>query len=586
MPPKDKELINQWIPEGGGGFDVIAVGLQESSYREKPTTSSVVMAAPTDGSSSSPQKPRSSRTTSKATSQDGGDDAADDDDAEDEGDGDDSGDGDTAGQATAEASKAAGDVILKKSGAKRSIRKVSKLVRQVSSNLRDSVVDALDYPFSKQLFLHLGGQYGLVGKVELMEMRLLVYVHARHTVSQCEKHTVATGLGSVIGNKGGLIYKLVVANTSLCFVSCHLAAHQDQKFLDKRNADCASILGSTGVGLKRVQLDCQFDHCFFFGDLNYRVDLNYSHPQPARTHEQHYAQVLALVKAKKWPTLLANDQLRHQIAEKKALLGWELVPPTFAPTFKRERLAAEPTFNPQRVPSYCDRVLYKSLPGWKSNLQCTSFDNVEAIATSDHKPVVAQFTVYTTPHLTTPSDDDGGGTSMLSRTTTVEIRELVATDLLGMDISGKSDPYIKFYSLPEHVLQRDASGSHPTTATIMHTLAPAWQNDQVPKLSLLCESEADARCVHLVLLFMDYDATSADDMLGNVVISLDKFCHGNRMPRFLPFEAPVVRHGKPAGSVSGKLRVMLPHQQALGQATGDGSDDVALRVAGCHCTLS
>jgi hypothetical protein len=200
-----------------------------------------------------------------------------------------------------------------------------------------------------------------------------------------------------------------------------------------------------------VQPDCQFDHCFFFGDLNYRVDLHYGDAatQPAeRPHEQHFQDVLALVHAKKWTLLNAHDQLRYQLQEQKALVGWELPPALFAPTFKRERESLN-RFNPQRVPSYCDRVLYKSLPALRSNLQCLSFQSVDAIATSDHKPIVARFTVLSTPRIGTPTNDENAALgaaqkSVLSRTTTVELRDLQATNLLGMDITGKSDPYVRY----------------------------------------------------------------------------------------------------------------------------------------------
>lgn len=92
--------------------------------------------------------------------------------------------------------------------------------------------------------------------------------------------------------------------------------------------------------MKKVSLDHQFDHCFWFGDLNYRVDLNFTKPRE-RTTEQHFAEVLAHVRAKKWTFLNSNDQLRFQIEEKKALTGWELPPALFPPTFKRIRHAPD-----------------------------------------------------------------------------------------------------------------------------------------------------------------------------------------------------------------------------------------------------
>lgn len=100
---------------------------------------------------------------------------------------------------------------------------------------------------------------------------------------------------------------------------------------------CATILG-TNFGRKHVSFDFQYDHCFWFGDLNYRIDMNYTTPRE-RSHEQHVDEVRALVKARKWAVLNRNDQLKHQVEEKKALSGWELPSAQFAPTFKRVRHA-------------------------------------------------------------------------------------------------------------------------------------------------------------------------------------------------------------------------------------------------------
>ena len=47
----------------------------------------------------------------------------------------------------------------------------------------------------------------------------------------------------------------------------------------------------------------------------------------------------------------------------------------------------------QRVPSFCDRVLWHCLPSVKDRVQCTGYDSVETIGTSDHKPVWATFTL-------------------------------------------------------------------------------------------------------------------------------------------------------------------------------------------------
>jgi hypothetical protein len=69
--------------------------------------------------------------------------------------------------------------------------------------------------------------------------------------------------------------------------------------------------------------------------------------------------------------------------------------------------------------------------------------------------------------------------------------------------------------------------------------------------------------------------------LGVAVLSLDKFCVSR--PRFLEFDALVTCNGKAAGSVSGKLRVTMPHQL---EQTVDTSIEQKISIARCHCSVS
>lgn len=54
-------------------------------------------------------------------------------------------------------------------------------------------------------------------------------------------------------------------------------------------------------------------------------------------------------------------------------------------------------YNTVRLPSYTDRVLYRSLPMFETHLKVDSFTSVEAALSSDHKPVQARFRLTLTP---------------------------------------------------------------------------------------------------------------------------------------------------------------------------------------------
>ncbi|ETV80101.1 hypothetical protein H257_06494 [Aphanomyces astaci] len=531
MPPATPAGIKSWVPEGGGDYDIVAIGLQESTYKKK--------------ASSSPTHRDCVEAVPEHDDEDDDEEAAHDIELH--------------------------DVVLDDAkGAPpppSSLKRASKSLRQSFSDLTrraSTTTSAQSYPFFVQLLEHLGADYMVAGAVELMEIRLAVFVHTRNAVSDVEKITEATGVGNVIGNKGGVVVKLVVDQRSFCFVNCHLAAHEAQKFLERRNSDVSEILSGARVGQRGIELDHQFDHAFWMGDMNYRVHLGYTDPKDM-TKEEHWAAVHDLVTRKEYGKLYANDQLQHQMHANKVLAGWHTVPCEFAPTFKRLR-GKEHEFTQQRVPSYCDRVLWKSLPGFESNLTLTAYTCVPDISTSDHKPVYAAFDVRPLP---TPSPD-----TSTHDVIEIKLSDVSATNLDAMDMNGQSDPYIKFYCAVPDLLLPDEN-KHPQTAVLKNTLNPTWDDGQVPALQLKCQLNQLVR-LHLVLVIMDWDATSADDPLGQAVVYLpDCYEPGESVP----FDVPVVRAGIKAGSIRGKVSI-----QPSGKKYADW-DKNNTQVPGCTCLV-
>lgn len=61
-----------------------------------------------------------------------------------------------------------------------------------------------------------------------------------------------------------------------------------------------------------IDIDSQFHHVFWFGDLNYRVQLQ-SVDNRERAIEDHMAEVQQMIDAEKWSSLLAADQLQQEL---------------------------------------------------------------------------------------------------------------------------------------------------------------------------------------------------------------------------------------------------------------------------------
>ena len=102
------------------------------------------------------------------------------------------------------------------------------------------------------------------------------------------------------------------------------------------------------------------------------MDLNAGLPAPKYAEEAaHHAAVERLIEQQQWASLLAADQLNTCKAKGEAFVGFEEGAATFAPTFKVERQVGT-RYKTQRIPSYCDRVLWKSMPPLQGHVHQTS----------------------------------------------------------------------------------------------------------------------------------------------------------------------------------------------------------------------
>jgi hypothetical protein len=180
-------------------------------------------------------------------------------------------------------------------------------------------------------------------------------------IRECFAHTVSTGLGGAYGNKGAIVTRFLVDDSSFCFATCHLPAHQDK--VGKRNVDAVTIIRSPGmtapIGEGRA---CAFirggdgtqvldyENVFFFGDLNYRIDLD----RPT---------VEDLINNRQWPVLWEADQLikqRQTAASSFSLRSFEEAPLNFAPTYKYDPGTTDyDSSEKRRIPAWCDRILYR-----------------------------------------------------------------------------------------------------------------------------------------------------------------------------------------------------------------------------------
>ncbi|KAK2749823.1 hypothetical protein FQN57_005237 [Myotisia sp. PD_48] len=265
--------------------------------------------------------------------------------------------------------------------------------------------------------------YKFVSSQQLMGLLLLIYAApsmADH-ISSVNSTSVGTGLMGYMGNKGATATRIVVGETTrLVFINCHMAAGADRASLDRRNWDAAQIKTRLKFdpidNLDLVPRDGdqslgKEEFCFWFGDLNYRLDdipgddvrhLLHLHTenqwnstkrkhlvdddansipdgksqvslesQDSETSEEYITLEDNDIEPVMDPaslqstlaSLLPHDQLQIQQKGNKAFHeGWCEGPVEFLPTYKYDigLIGKFDSSEKQRSPSWCDRILFRT----------------------------------------------------------------------------------------------------------------------------------------------------------------------------------------------------------------------------------
>ena len=429
----------------------------------------------------------------------------------------------------------------------------------------------------------------LVKNVRRAQMRLRVYArkelkHRIHTVAGDAENTGA--VGGWAPNKGGQVIKLVVDQTSLCFVGSHLTAHEGAAKCQQRNTNVKSILEGVRFGNKSIDIASQYHFAFWFGDMNYRTKYESKDGGPDVSRAHTFESIKELVSRKDWTTLRKYDELEQEIAARRVLCDWKALPCNFAPTFKVVRDEPTEVYDERRLPAYTDRVLYKPMPGLRDQISVREFTSASDFVSSDHKPVRALFDIRAAPALAAAWDIRNGNLPFSIKFKTIEATVPVMDSFLE---GGKADPYILFYTDPQSLIapELDPNSSEPEStgrgrgrtstigstnsreqiphvkSEILHkTLQPKWDDLTI---HMKIEDSLEEICgAHLIMLFMDHDWGASHDPIGTVLLSLEDLVDQQKTHGHFKFSCAITQNGLPRGEVHGTGYIESPLISSVG----------------------
>ncbi|KAK8673566.1 hypothetical protein V6N13_111893 [Hibiscus sabdariffa] len=182
----------------------------------------------------------------------------------------------------------------------------------------------------QQLFLG-GSKYKLMASKKMVGVFISVWMKKellkKNLVSNVKVSSVACGIMGYLGNKGSVSVSMSIDSTSFCFIAAHLASGEKSGDEGRRNRQVSEIFKRTSFPQSANDDDnlhpltiLGHDRIFWFGDLNYRLDL-----------EDNLARYL--IKKQDWKALQEFDQLRKE-QDGGVFEGWREGNIKFAPTYK------------------------------------------------------------------------------------------------------------------------------------------------------------------------------------------------------------------------------------------------------------
>ena len=284
----------------------------------------------------------------------------------------------------------------------------------------------------------LGLDYDVIRSHSLQASHIIIFGHKsiRNLVSNVRSHAAPTGIAEKMGNKGGVGVSMSIGESTFVFINAHLAAHKHatqhriREFSRISSAMASKLCQRDDIGTSDsasskyhecVDHDCSdcindritenhlfddgdivayppdlfhpssscndnnrprsnpliraFDKVFWFGDLNFRINGTREVVDGMLENHMHGA-------------LLCNDELTMLMRFNRNFSGFAEGPLNFFPTYKFDPQSDHyDSSQKRRVPSWTDRILYKS----DTTTQVLSYCSAPGIRTSDHRPVYATF---------------------------------------------------------------------------------------------------------------------------------------------------------------------------------------------------
>ncbi|KAF6149659.1 hypothetical protein GIB67_017392 [Kingdonia uniflora] len=221
--------------------------------------------------------------------------------------------------------------------------------------------------------------HSLLGESIMQSLQLFVFGLKNYELFikdiQVDNYSVG-GFGGLIGRKKGAVaISISFKGIRMDFISCHLSAHA--RNVEERNCELWGISHSL-FSKNQNPYSKPSQITVWLGDLNYRIEGIDTLP------------VRNLIQNNLHRLLTSKDQLLQEAERGQIFNGYHEGTLAFKPTYKYDVGSNNyDTSHKVRVPSWTDRILFKIEKHGDIDAMLHSYESLDCIESSDHKPVKA-----------------------------------------------------------------------------------------------------------------------------------------------------------------------------------------------------
>ncbi|KAK9129969.1 hypothetical protein Sjap_010456 [Stephania japonica] len=221
--------------------------------------------------------------------------------------------------------------------------------------------------------------HSLMGESVMQSLQLYVFGPKNYELFleefRVDKYAVGGFGGLIRRKKGAVAVRIGFKGVHMLFICCHLSAHACN--VEERNSELRHISRSL-FSKNHNPYSRPSQITVWLGDLNYRIEGLDTLPAKDLIHHDLHGM------------LTSKDQLLQEAERGQIFSGFSEGNLEFKPTYKYDvGTSIYDTSHKVRMPSWTDRILFKIERHGDIDAMLHSYESIDKIHSSDHKPVKA-----------------------------------------------------------------------------------------------------------------------------------------------------------------------------------------------------